>query len=133
MIIPEIIPFNVLPPQQAPVTLCFPRDCPRTTGCLTQIPMESLFCPGTQYNKSLCAHFQSGVSISPCPVELLCISPAGPQHQILWRLPPPMTDPQIWERDVGFGTLTPMGELLLYSYFPVSGLPPSGYGVVYIM
>ena len=35
-----------------------------------------------------------------------------------------MTDPEAWEPDMVLRTLTPMGEPLRYSYFPVSPLPP---------
>ena len=43
--------------------------------------------------------------------------------QMLWGRPLPMPDPQVKEPDVGLRILTPVGEPLWYSYFPVCGLP----------
>ena len=78
---------------------------------------------GPSAHESLCVPFKNGVSISPGPVELLHTSPTDPQHQMLWGLLLPMPDSQAWGPDVGLKTLTPVGESLYYSYFPVCGLP----------
>ena len=67
--------------------------------------------------------FRNGVSISPSPVELLHTSPAGLQSQVLLGLLLPVPDPEEWEPDMGLRTLTPAGESLWYSYFPVCWLP----------
>ena len=63
------------------------------------------------------------VSVSSSPVELLCSNPANLQCQILLMFLLQMPDPQAGETDMGFGTLTPVGEPLFYSYFSVYGLP----------
>ena len=57
----------------------------------------------------------------PVQMEFLHTSPSGPQHQMLWRLLLPMPEPQVWGPDVRLRTLTPVGEPLWCSYFPVSG------------
>ena len=55
MIIPENFDSNVLPPQQATVTLFSQEILQELQSGLTQIPMESLLCPGTQCtSKSVC-------------------------------------------------------------------------------
>ena len=41
------------------------------------------FALGPSAPESLCAPLKNGVSVSPSPVELLCTSSAGPQHQML--------------------------------------------------
>ena len=68
--------------------------------------------PWNPLHKKLCASSKRGVSVSPSPVELLHLSPTGFLCQML----------QAGEPDVGFVTLTPIGEPLWYSYFPVCGL-----------
>lgn len=70
----------------------------------------------------VCAH-PPREYVSPSPVESLCTSSAGVQSQMFHGLLLPMTDPQAWELDMGLWSLTPVGELLQYSYFMVCGLP----------
>ena len=74
----------------------------------------------------LCAPFESEVSISPSPMGLLQLSPAGLKSQMLWELT--FLVPDLWagEPDVGLRTLTPVGEQLQYIYFPVCQSPTSG-------
>ena len=69
----------------------------------------------------LCAPSKSGASVFPSFVELLHSSPTGLQGQMLWGLLLPMPDRQVGVPDMGFGTLTPVGEPLQCSYFPVCG------------
>ena len=95
---------------------------------LTQIPMESLLCHWTQCIWKPVCIFQEWVSISPSHMELLSTSPTGLQCQMLWGLFLLMLDPQAWGPDVEFRTLTPVGESLWYSYFPVCGLPTQQVG-----
>ena len=71
------------------------------------------------------------VSVSPSPVELLCTCAAGLQCQMLWGLFLPMLVSQAWEYVVGFGTLTPVRELLWYSYLLVCRSPTWWYGLAY--
>ena len=71
--------------------------------------------------KFLCAPSKSEVSVSLSPVELPALSCAGHQCQMLWGLFLPMLDSQAGKPDMGFGTLTPVGEPLRYCYFPAYG------------
>ena len=81
--IPESFAFNVLPSQQAMFTPFFP-GCPlELQSGLTQIPMETLLCPGTRARENLYAPFKNVVSVSPSPMELLHTSPTGLQCQML--------------------------------------------------
>ena len=75
---------------------------------LTQLPMESLLCPGTSAHESLCVPFKNRVPISPSPAELLHTSPTGPQHQMLQGFLLPMPDTQAWEPDMWLRILTPV-------------------------
>lgn len=67
----------------------------------------------------VCMPLKSKVSISPSPVELLKLSPTGPQGQKLWGLILLLPYPWAGESDVGLRTLIPMGGPLQYS--PVYG------------
>ena len=58
---------------------------------LTQIPMETLLCPGSAH-ESPCVPCKNGVSISPSPMELLRTSPTGLQCQMLQGLFLPVPD-----------------------------------------
>ena len=51
-------------------------------------------------------------SFLPIPVKLLHTSPTSLQCQMLWELILPIQDPQAWGSDMGFRTLTPIGESL---------------------
>lgn len=94
---------------------------------LIQVLMKSFLCSGTQctlnpvctlYECSL--HFYQSFGaplLKPC--------------WMLWRLLLSMPGPQAGKSDVRFGTLTPVGEPLRYSYFPVCGSPIC-YGIGYI-
>ena len=124
MNIPKSFASNALPPQQAIVTLCFPRRSPKNCSRVwPRFLWSPCFALGPSARESLCAPFKNGVSISPSPVELLHTSPTGLQCQMLWGLFLPMPDPQVWGFDVGLRTLTPIGECLWYSYFLVFGFP----------
>ena len=79
------------------------------------------FALGPSACESLCVPFKNVVSISPSPMELLHTSPTGLQYQILWGPFLPVPDTHTWEFDVGLRTLTPVGEYLWNSYFPVCG------------
>ena len=79
---------------------------------LTQVPMETLLCPGTQCTLTSVCAFMNGVSISLSPVELLRTSPTGLQCQMLQGLFLPVPDTHTLEFDVGLRTLTPGGESL---------------------
>ena len=82
MNIPKIFASNVLPPQQATVN-SFSQIIQEMQSGPTQVPMESLLCPGTSACKTLCAPFKNGISVFPIPMELLCTSPTGLQCQML--------------------------------------------------
>ena len=60
----------------------------------------------------LCAPFKNEVSISPSPVGLLQLSPAGFQSQMLWGFIFLVLDPWAGEPDMGLRTLTPVRESL---------------------
>ena len=49
--------------------------------------------------------------------------PRWPSTPNVLGAPPPMPDPQVCEPDTGLRTVTSVGELLRYSYFPVCGQP----------
>lgn len=80
------------------------------------------FALGQSAHEWLCAPFKNGVSFSPSPMELLCTSPTGLNARCL-GLFLPVPDPQAWGPSMGLRTLTPVGESLWYSYFPVCGMP----------
>ena len=66
---------------------------------LTQIPMETLLCPGTQCMlKSVCAFEEWGLCFLQC--------------QMLQGLFFPVPDPHMWEFDVGLRSLTSVSESL---------------------
>ena len=100
----------------------FPR---RSSKNCSQVWPRFLWRPcsalGSSARESLCAPFKNGVSVSPSPVELLSIIPTGLKCQLLQGLFLPVRDPQAWGFDMGPRTLTPVGESLWYSYFPVCG------------
>lgn len=61
---------------------------------LSQAPMESLHCPGSQCTRnSICPSKSSIFSVSHCAVELLHFSRSGLQCQMLWRLLPQCQTP----------------------------------------
>ena len=63
------------------------------------------FALGPGAHETLCAPSQSGVSVSPSPVELLHSSAAGLQSQMLWGLLLLMPNPQAEEPEEGLRTL----------------------------
>ena len=81
---------------------------------LTQIPMETLLCPGTQCtSKSVCTFQEWGLCFTQ--------SRGAPAHKPHWPSMPdaggggvflPVPDPQAWGLDIGLRTLTPVGESL---------------------
>ena len=74
--------------------------------------LQSYWFPlGPSACESLCAPSKSEVSISPSPVDLLCLSPTS------------------IKANMGFRTSTPIGEPLQCSYFPLMGYPPWRYGI----
>ena len=122
MNIPKSFASNVLPTQWAPFTPCFPKRSSENCSQVWPRFLWSLcFVLGPSAHESLCVPFKNGVSVSPSPVELLCTSPTGLQCQMLRGLFLPVPDPQAWGLDVGLRTLTPVGESLWNSYFPVLG------------
>ena len=54
--------------------------------------------------------FKSEVFISPSPLGLPKVSPAGPESQMLWGLIFLVQDS--WARELNVGPLTPLGETL---------------------
>ena len=88
----------------SPLPLSFPHIEPLLTSAspgytvrlqavLVQTAMESLLAMGPSACEILCGPSMSGVSASPCPVELLHTSPTGLLSQMLWRLLLPMPYP----------------------------------------
>ena len=80
------------------------------------------FALGPSVHESLCVPFKNGVSVTHSPLEHLCTSSTRLQCQMLQVLFLPMPDPQEWGLHEGPRTLTPIGEFIWYSYFPVCGL-----------
>ena len=121
---PETFASNVLPRWQATVTPSFPRRSSKNCHQVwPRFPRSLCFSLGPSAHESLWEPFRNGVSIPPSPVEFLHTSPTGFQGWMLWELSLPIPNPQAWELDVGLGTLTPVGEAVWYSYFPICGLP----------
>ena len=90
---------------------------------MIQIPMEPLFCPGTQCTwKSVCTFQEWGLCF-PKSHGASAHKPTGLQCQMLRGLFLPMPDPQAWGPDMGLRALTPIVESLWTSYLPVCGLP----------
>ena len=86
--------------------------------------MGSLLLPlGPDAHTTLCVPSQSGVSVSPSPVEVLQSNRVSLQCLILWEFLLPLPDPQVEKPDVGFRTFTPVGELLWYKCSPVCESP----------
>ena len=80
------------------------------------------FCSGLSTHETLCAPFNSGVSVFPSPMKFLISSPTGFQSQMIWGLPILMPD-RHQEPDVGLRNFTPVRKFLHYNYFPVCVLP----------
>ena len=94
------------------------RSCPGSYEVTT-------FALGPGAHETLCVPSKSGVSLSPCPVELLQSSPAGLQSQMLWGLLCPLAEPPAEEPVAGLRTLTPVGETsVIYSL--ICGSPTWG-------
>ena len=92
--------------------------------------MEPLLYAGSNACEISGAPSKSGVA--PSAVEFLHRRRSSwptKQHSVLGGLLLLMSDPQTGEVDVGLRALTPVGEALLYNYFPVEGHLPSGSGV----
>ena len=122
--IPDTFASSVLPQQWATVTTCFPRKSPKNCSQVqSRLLWRLCFSLGPNACESLHVHFRNGVSISPSSMELLHTSSTALQCQILWWLFLPMPNPQGWRPDVSLRTLSPIGQSLWYSYFPVYGLP----------
>ena len=110
---PETFASNVLPPQQAAVTPCFPRRSSKNCNQVLPRFLWSLcFALGPIAHESLCVPLKHGVSLSPSPRKLLCTSSTGLQCHMPWVLFLPVPDPQGWGPDMGFRTLIPVGEFL---------------------
>ena len=62
-------------------------------------------------------------SVSLSPLDGLQSNPAGPQGQIPWGFPVPLSNPQARNLDVGFRTFIIVWELLWYYCSPVCGSP----------
>lgn len=134
MIIPATFASNVLTPQWATVTPCFSRRSSKNCSQVWPIfPWSLCFALQPSAHESLCAPFKKWSSFHPSPMELLRTSPIGLQWQMLQGLLLPMPDLQVWGPDMELRTLTPVGESLWYSYFPVYGLPILHVWVAYIM
>ena len=122
--ITETFASNAFPPQWARVTPCFPRRSYKNCSQVWPKFLWSLcLALGPSAHESLCVLFKNGVFISPSPLELLHKISNDPQCQILQGLLLPMPDLQAWEPDMGLKTLTPIGNSLWYSDFPLCGLP----------
>lgn len=59
-------------------------------------------------------------------MELLQLSPAALQSQMLWEVLSLLPQLQAGELAKGLRTFTSVGEYLQYNYFPVWGLPTQG-------
>ena len=94
--------------------------------------METCFALGPSARKTLCTLSKSRVSVSPSPVELLCSSPAGLQHQMLWDSSQCKTHRMgnlMWGSELSLLWVSLCNIVISQTV----GHPPSWYGIVYIM
>ena len=73
-----------------------------------------------------CLHPPRQNSVSPSLLEVLQSNPPGPQGQIPWRIPVPLSNLQAGKPDVGFRTFTTVGEFLWYYCSSVCRSPTWG-------
>ena len=91
---PEIFASNILSPQWATVTPCFPRRFSKKCGQVWPRFLWILcFALGPSAHENLCEPFMNRISVYPSPVELLCISPTVFKCQMLWGFLFPKPDP----------------------------------------
>ena len=78
---------------------------------------------GPSAPETLCAPSKctQGISVSPSPMGLLHSNLTSLQSRMLWGLLLPVLDLQAGEPNMELRTLTPVGETLQYSYFPICG------------
>ena len=122
MIIPEICVSNVLPPQWATVTPCFPRRSSKNHRQVWPRFLWSFcFALGPSAYESLCAPLKSG----------------APAHKPCWlSMPNAPEAPSPNDRSPGMGTWHGASERSLLwvslcgSYFPVSATHPEGMGLL---
>ena len=117
-----IFPSTLLPmsfPHKSHSPLLSQRSSNNHSQVWPRFPWRPCLALGPSACKNLCVPSKNGVSASPSPRELLHTSRTGLQWQILLGLFLPVPDPHTWGFDVGLRTLTPVGESLWYSYFPV--------------
>ena len=123
MIIPETFASNVLPPHKPQSPLVFPGDPPRITvrsdldSCgVSALPWDLV------HIKPVCAFQELCLTFPPVPWSSYTQALLALNARCSGGYSSQMPDIQAWEPDVGLGTLTPMGQPLQYSYFPVSGI-----------
>lgn len=116
-----------IPPPPVPSSHSEPQPSPTSSGDSKTAGRSG---PGS--------HEVTAFSVSWCAQELVCtlqgwsfcfppfygapaIKPCRPQSQVLWSLILQKPDPKAGDPDMGLRTLSPVGELLQYNYFPVCG------------
>ena len=115
---------NVLPPQQGTFTPVFPEGPPRTAVRFDPDSYGDFALPWDPVHVKVFVHLlRMGSPFPPVPWSTWdkCTSPTGLHCQMLWGLFLPVPDSHRWDFDVGLRTLTPVGESLRNSYFPVCG------------
>ena len=112
-----------------------PEDPPRTTGRSDPDSYGVSALPREPIHMKACGvfHFKSGVSIFPSLMELLCISPAGPQCQMLQGLLLPCQNPRGGNLMWGLELSLLWVSLCDIVTFQSVGRPPGGHGVAYIV
>ena len=116
---PELLLPVSLSPQWATATPASAGDPPTLAG-----RSGSVSCGVTTPSPwVLMCTLQSGVSVSPSPVEVLQSNPTSLQSLILWEFLLLLPNPQIGTPDVGLRTFTPVGVLLWYNCSPVCESP----------
>ena len=86
--------------------------------------MGSLLLPlGPDVHTILCVPSNSGVSVSPSPVDVLQSNPASLQSLILLESLLPLLDLHVGKPDVGLRTFTPVSGLVWYKFSPVCESP----------
>lgn len=117
------LPPVSLSPGWDETSLCLSKRLSQISGRSVSLSYKTTaFCMGPSAHKILCVPLKSEVFISLSPVGLLQLSSIDLQRQMLWELIFPVPDPWAGDPNMGLRTLSPMGQPLQYTYYPVCGL-----------
>ena len=118
-IFPRAFPPMLFPHHKAQSAPVFPGDPPRTAVWSDLDSYGDFAFPWDTVHVNICVHISRMGSLFPPVPWSSCAQDPGLQCQMLWGLFLPVPGPQAWGFDVRLRPLTPVGESLWYSYFPV--------------